>query len=174
MSVVVSLEGVRLIEAQPVPKQQLADLLDRIEKPLCGYLRVVVNDPDVVFDCAQETFLRAYEQLERGRSVNSQWVYKVARNLAVDHIRRRSRLEQNRELLDQTPARQYSPSDRDTRVRQTLDLLPVAERELLYLSIIDRFRTEEIGAMLGIRAGAVRVRLFRARERFRTLYGSTL
>jgi RNA polymerase sigma-70 factor, ECF subfamily len=174
MAVVVPLEGLRLIEAEPAPRQQLADLIDRLERPMCNYLRVVVNDPDVVFDCAQEAFLRAYEQLERGKPVNSQWLYKVARNLAIDHIRRVGRFERDMGVLDQTPDGYHSPSHRETRARQTLDLLPVADRELLYLSIIDRFRTEEIAAMLAIRAGAVRVRLFRARERFRSRYGSAL
>lgn len=173
MAVAVPLERLRLIETEPAHRQELADLIDRLERPLCSYLRVVVNDPDVVFDCAQEAFLRAYEQLERGKPVNSQWVYKVARNLAIDHIRRSRRFERDTGVLNQTPDACHSRSHRETRARQTLDLLPVAERELLYLSIVDRFRTEEVAAMLGIRAGAVRVRLFRARERFRTLYGST-
>jgi RNA polymerase sigma factor (sigma-70 family) len=44
-------------------------------------------------------------------------------------------------------------------------------RELLYLFIVDRFSTQEIAQILGIRSGAVRVRLTRARRRFQQALG---
>ncbi|HEV3309511.1 MAG TPA: sigma-70 family RNA polymerase sigma factor [Chloroflexota bacterium] len=172
MAVSAQIAGIRLVEAGTNPREQLVGLIDRYESPLCGYLRVIVGDPDIVFDCAQDSFLRAYEHLSKGRSVNSQWLYKVARNRAIDHIRHRDRIDRDPEVLEQLTNDEQSPSYRTRQVRLVLAELPLADRELLYLSIVDRFKTEEIGAMLGIRSGAVRVRLFRARERFRVLYRS--
>lgn len=155
------------------PGDQFVILLNRYERPLCGYLRVLVGDPDVVFDCAQDTFLRAYEHLAKGRSVNSQWMYKVARNLAIDHLRRQGRFHSDPEALTELIGQDQGVSSRTQLVREALAQLPLADRDLLYLSIVDRFKTEEIGTMLGIRAGAVRARLFRARERFRKAYGGS-
>ena len=168
----VLVDGARLVEVDLGPRERLIELMDRFERPLCGYLQVILKDSDVVFDCAQDAFLRAYEHLERGKSINSQWLYKVARNRAIDHLRDSGRFAKDTGLLDKVPASDAISSQRETRARVVLDLLPLADRELLYLSIIDGFRTEDIGSMLGIRAGAVRVRLYRARERFRTLFGS--
>jgi RNA polymerase sigma-70 factor (ECF subfamily) len=51
--------------------------------------------------------------------------------------------------------------------------MPPADRELLYLFNVDRFPTAEIAAMLGTSPGAVRVRLSRARDRFRSSYRGT-
>lgn len=161
-------------DADVGPRQRLIDLMDRYEAPLCNYLQVMLADSESAFDCAQDTFLRAFEHLERGRAINSQWLYKVARNRAIDHIRHRGRFEQDPNQLDQIPVGDRSPSARQLRARDALALLPIADRELLYLAVIDRFPTEEIGAMLGIRSGAVRVRLHRARERFRAIYGSSI
>lgn len=172
MAVSTQIAGIRLVEAGTSPREQLVALIDRYESPLCGYLRVIVGDPDVVFDCAQDSFLRAYEHLAKGRSVNSQWLYKVARNRAIDHLRHRDRLDRDPEVLEHLAGQEQSASDRTRQVRVVLAELPLADRELLYLSIVDRFKTEEIGAMLGIRSGAVRVRLFRARKRFRVVYRS--
>jgi RNA polymerase sigma-70 factor (ECF subfamily) len=173
MSVALPLTGSLAVPNQVTPRDELTALMTRYEAPLCGYLRVILHDEDAVFDCAQDTFLRAYEHLERGKSVNSQWIYKVARNRAIDQIRRKTKMATYNEVLNDLPAPVTAISDRDRRVRTALDLIEPTDRELLHLAIIDRFRTDDIAAMLGIRAGAVRVRLFRARERFRAVYGET-
>lgn len=173
MVVAANIAGLRLVEADTTARQQLVELIDRYEQPLCNYLRVLIGDPDLVFDCAQDSFLRAYEHLCKGKSVNSQWLYKVARNRAIDHFRLHGRIDSDPDILDTLTSAERSPSDRTLEVRLVLNQLPAADRELLYLAIVDRFKTDDIGAMLGIRSGAVRVRLFRARERFRHLYRST-
>jgi RNA polymerase sigma-70 factor (ECF subfamily) len=59
------------------------------------------------------------------------------------------------------------------KVRRALEQMPTADRELLYLFNVDRFPTAEIAAMLGTSPGAVRVRLSRARDRFRSSYRGT-
>lgn len=171
MVVAVQAEGIRLVHTDQGSGNKLVELIDRFERPLCGYLATILTDPDVVSDCAQDAFLRAYEHLDKGRQVNSQWLYKVARNRAIDHLRRSNRLQRDVDQLGEIPAPPEFMTASEVRTKQVLERLSVQDRELLYLSIVDRFRTEDIGKLLGIRAGAVRVRLFRARERFRVLYG---
>lgn len=171
MAVASRAQRTQLVEAVITPRERLVVLIDRYEQSLCNYIRVIVGDPDVVFDCAQDAFLRAYEHLEKGRAVNSQWLYKVARNRAMDHLRHHGRFDPDPQAIELIAGEERGISDRTAQVRQVLTALSGSDRELLYLSIVDRFKTEQIGTMLGIRTGAVRVRLFRARERFRVLYG---
>jgi RNA polymerase sigma-70 factor (ECF subfamily) len=68
------------------------------------------------------------------------------------------------------PDERVAESAETHRVRMVLDAMPAEDREVLYLHIVDRFQTAEIAAMLGARPTAIRMRLVRARRRFRAAY----
>ena len=152
-------------------RDQLVGLMDRYERPLFNFLMVLLGDRDAAQDCAQDAFLRAYEHLRRGRQVNAAWLYTVARNRALDDVRRRRRVQPNLEKLEGIPEREAG--EQAGPVRQALAQLSPSDRELLYLFDIDGFDAREIGEMLGISRNAVHVRVFRARERFRKIYRPT-
>jgi RNA polymerase sigma-70 factor (ECF subfamily) len=143
-------------------------LLDRYELPLFNFLAVLLGDRAAAEDCAQDTFLRAYENLQRNRPVTGTWLYRVARNRAVDELRHRGRVQAGSGELEAVP--DCGGATAGSEVWRALRLLSAADRELLYLFDVDGFSAREIGNMLGIRPGAVHVRVFRARERFRSHY----
>lgn len=151
-------------------EDQLIELMNQHERPIFNFLLTLLRDADLAADCTQDTFLRAFEHLRKGRQVKSSWLYTVARNRAMDEFRRKRRLEPESEALERIPA--YEPTDRSLAVQSVLDELPAADREVLYLFDVAGFRTDEIGRMLGVRGSAIRQRLSRARERFRVLYGA--
>ncbi|HEX8917953.1 MAG TPA: sigma-70 family RNA polymerase sigma factor [Chloroflexota bacterium] len=151
------------------PEAELRYLMELYEHRLFTWVQSFVHDSDAAVDCTQETFLRAYQSLRRGKAVNKQWLYKVARNLAIDEIRRRGRTAAGLDLIAHLSA---ESRERDLSVEQTMALLPEKDRTVLYLFSVAGFKTDEIGSMLGIGGPAVRQRLYRARERFRALYGS--
>jgi len=144
--------------------------MDQHERPIYNFLLALLRDTDVALDCAQDTFLRAYENLRKGKPVNGQWLFKVARNRAMDEFRRRRRVQPELDKLEQIAV--HESTDRVMAVRSVMERLSTVDREVLYLFDIAGFKTDEIGAMLGIRGSAVRQRLSRARERFRFLYGT--
>ncbi len=152
-------------------EEQLRALLERYQGPIYRYLHVLAGDPESALECAQETFVRAYDNLRAGKPVNGQWLYKVARNRAVDELRRRGREDRDEGALESMTAPEQHISGRTAAVRQALDRLSPQEREVLYLFSVDKFKAAEIGAMLGISVDAVRMRVFRARQRFRLEYG---
>ncbi len=157
-------------EADSKIEDELVRLMNQHERPIYNFLLALLRDADVALDCAQDTFLRAYENLRKGRPVTGQWLYKVARNRAMDEFRQRRRVQPELEKLEQVPA--HESADRVVAVRSVMERLSTADREVLYLFDVAGFKTEEIGTMLGIRGSAVRQRLSRARERFRALYGA--
>lgn len=155
---------------------ELVDLLNRYEQPLYHFLLVLLGDRDVALECTQETFVRAYENLQHSKTVNGQWLYTVARNRAMDEFRHRQRILPNTrapvsEMALVLPADSIAMSEETVAVRHILDQLSLDEREILYLHVFDRFKTAEIASMLGVRDGAVRMRLLRARQHFRQLWG---
>jgi RNA polymerase sigma-70 factor (ECF subfamily) len=148
---------------------QLVALMDEFERPLYNFLLSIVQDADVAVDCAQDTFLRAYKNLQKGKGVNAAWLYTVARNRAMDEFRRKKHIDPNSDELERLPVRHST--DRALAVQEVMAALSPADREVLYLFDVAGFQTDEIGDMLGIRGSAVRQRLSRARARFRHLYG---
>ncbi|HZU11865.1 MAG TPA: sigma-70 family RNA polymerase sigma factor [Chloroflexota bacterium] len=142
--------------------------MDRYERPLYNFLLALVRDGDLAADCTQDTFLRAYENLGKGKPVTTSWLYTVARNRAMDEFRRRRRLEPTDEALEHQFVEHHA--DETFAVQATLDQLAPHDREVLYLVDVAGFKTDEIAAMLGLQAAAVRQRLSRARERFRAVY----
>lgn len=161
----------RTVSAAEDAEDRLLELLARYEHSLYGFLVTLLGDRQSALDCAQETFLRAYRHLSAGKSLTGPWLYKVARNLALKELKHRQRVQPEADGLEDVPDRDCEQPERIRAVRRALAQLSSEERELLYLSQVDGFKSAEIAQMLGIRAGAVRMRLSRAHARFRDLYG---
>lgn len=156
-------------ETERAIEDQLVDLMNEYERPIYNFLLSLLHDPDVALDCAQDTFMRAFNNLKKGKSVNSPWLYTVARNRAMDEFRRNKKVQPDLDALEHIPV--HEGTDRALAVRSVMEQLSPADREVLYLFDIAGFKTDEIGRMLGVRGSAIRQRLSRARERFRVLYG---
>ena len=68
-----------------------------------------------------------------------------------------------------SPSRQLDRKELRQQVRSALDALPAGDREVLILRCLEQLRTREVASILGISAGAVRMRQLRALERLRSL-----
>jgi RNA polymerase sigma-70 factor (ECF subfamily) len=157
-------------ESRHGSEDQLVRLMNDYERPIFNFLLTIVRDPDVALDCTQDTFLRAYEHLNKGREIKAAWLYTVARNRAMDEFRRKRRTETDIEALEQVPVEEQPVEDR-LAVEAAIAQLSEGDREVLYLFDVAGFKTDEIGKMLGVRGSAIRQRLSRARTRFRVAYG---
>lgn len=151
------------------PDESLRRLMDEWEAPVFRFLLSMLRDADIAQDCAQDVFLRAYEALSSGKPVNSSWLFTVARNRAMDEFRRQRRVHADLDTIDREAT--HDAADRRILVDQVMAQLSPLDREVLYLFAVAGFKTDEIGAILGVRGTAVRQRLYRARERVRELWG---
>src|SRR3954465_1766033 len=73
------------------------ELVRRYQRPISAYVYRMVGDYDVALDLTQEIFIKVYGSLARYRSEFkfSTWIYKIAHNCAVDHLRRHNGREQS-------------------------------------------------------------------------------
>ena len=163
-------EEQRALGADTSAEDRLIYLMEKHERAIYNFMFGLVRDTDRALDCTQDTFVRAYEHLRKGKAINTAWLYTVARNRAMDEFRRRKRVQPDLDALAEIPV--HHRTDESLAVRQVMDRLSPADREVLYLFDVAGFRTDEIGVMLGVRGTAIRQRLSRARERFRLLYGA--
>jgi RNA polymerase sigma-70 factor (ECF subfamily) len=150
-------------------------LYEAHQAPLLAYLTRLVTDRTLAEDLCQETFLKALRHWEqRGQIANiTAWLYRIATNTAYDHLRRRKRISFS-SLAQAAPAlhddgMMESRLHEQEPVRRTLAQLTPGARNLL-LCIHAGHSTHEIAAALDCSSAAVRLRVFRARERFRKIY----
>lgn len=130
---------------------------------------------DTALDIMQEAFLRLWKQLEDGeRILNPRaWLLRVARNLAEDHAKSAFRRNGTHppQTMNDVPAHQPLPLERLEReetfaqLREVMEQMPKADREILTLRYALDYETGEIAELLSINATAVHMRLSRARQR---------
>src|ERR1044072_2399744 len=72
------------------------ELVRRYQRPIAAYVYRMVGDYDAALDLTQEVFIKVYNSLSRYRAEFkfSTWIYKIAHNAAIDHLRRHAVREQ--------------------------------------------------------------------------------
>ena len=144
-------------------------------------LRMVGNSEDAA-DMSQEAFIKAYNSLTsfRGDSKFSVWLYRIVSNVCLDYLRSRGRRQTvslstenddgedvEIDIADETQSPERLLDRRLTRdaVRRGLAALPPEHRQILLLREIQGLSYDEIADALGIEAGTVKSRIFRARKK---------
>jgi RNA polymerase sigma-70 factor, ECF subfamily len=130
---------------------------------------------DVAQDIMQETFLRLWKQRQDDSIIVNPraWLLRVARNLAEDHAKSAFRRNgtQPPQTMNGVQGRDPQPLDRMTReetfgqLREEMEKLAVADREILTLRYALDYNATEIAEILEINSTAVHMRLSRARQR---------
>ena len=130
------------------------------------YLCRIVGQPDAARDLTQEVFLRVAragvpDTTEGGRRA---WVFRIARNLALNHLRDGHRRPQSVELGDSAaPATQELAA----ALQQALAALPDVERDIFLMRETAGLSYDEIAVACELSVDAVRSRLHRARQQLR-------
>ena len=162
-------------------------IVRKYEKYVCTAVYSVVKNYDDAYDVSQEVFLKLYHNIGsfKGESSFSSWLYRIARNAALDFLRKEKKSlrsvslyyentsgeEVELEIPDTTsknnPESNYLEKESKQIIYSALDEISEQHREIILLRNICGFSYEEIGKMLNLETGTVKSRLFRAREALR-------
>lgn len=167
-------------------KMAFERLVRKYEKFVCTTVFAVVRNREDSFDVSQEVFLKLYHSIGsfKGDSSFSSWLYRIAKNCALDHLRRQKRHhifsldtedeDGNRFILQLPdtssagdPEHRLLQSERKDMLYQALGELGDEHREILFLRDIEGLTYDQIGERLQLESGTVKSRLFRAREALR-------
>ena len=158
------------------------ELVNRYQRPISAFVYRMVGDYDAALDLTQEIFIKVYASLSRYRPEFkfSTWIYKIAHNAAIDHLRRTSSRERSLSVGTETdnydlplesegltPEQQSEREERRGEIENVVRSLPTAYRELIVLRHSQDLTYEEIVEVTGLPLGTVKNRLFRAREMMR-------
>jgi RNA polymerase sigma-70 factor, ECF subfamily len=164
----------------PGAELSLEQLYRRYHGPVQHYLFRLCGSADQAEELAQETFINVCAGLLsfRGDCSVATWLFRIARNVYLNSLRRPSpaRIDTD-ELLaipDRAgygdPVRRYAASEQRSLIALTLAQLPEKQRSILLLRDEEELSYAEIADVLGISLAAVKVNLFRARNAFRDAY----
>ncbi|HOG46353.1 MAG TPA: sigma-70 family RNA polymerase sigma factor [Anaerolineae bacterium] len=163
-------ELVAIAHADPLA---FVPLYQRYLERIYRYCHIKLGDREVAEDATSEVFLKAFANLHhfRGR-VFAAWLYTIARNVVIDHLRQR-RPSEPLEAADRYQAAREAGGDAERQralVSAALAELPDEQRAILELQFAG-WSGQEIAAALGKSPAAVRKARQRAVERLRGLLG---
>ncbi len=147
--------------------ESLATFIQRYQDSLMRFITKFLGDHDVAHDVVQETFLQVAQRPRKLLKVTSchNWLLKVARNLSIDHLRRRQTARKHAEAfaVQKARAREHSAAEAEPpraleraetreRVQMEIARLKPRYRELLLLKVVEEKSYKEIAAITGLSA----------------------
>lgn len=162
--------------AQTRDRAAFADLFNAFAPKVKGYLMRQGLPGTEAEELAQETMVtvwRKAELFDPARAAASTWIFRIARNLRIDALRREGRAAAYRlDLTDEpdapeTPEAGHLARQRDARLRAELSRLPASQIEVLRLAFFQDRPHSEIAEALGLPLGTVKSRIRLALDRLR-------
>ncbi len=160
-------------------KAQFETLYRTYRDTVYNYLYYMCREEELAKDLAQETFLKIFQGMRRFRGDCSEktWCLTIARNTFLSYARKKQPMLLEEELsteaggnLDSPLEAQMIRREESAFVQKVLFMLKEEERTILLLRDCEGIAYEELSRILGITEANVKVRLHRARKKYRKLY----
>ncbi len=157
------------------------ELVERYQRPVFSLVLRMVKSREVAEEVAQEAFIKAFANLERYDHAHklSSWLFKIAHNTAIDHLRRRgpeqlslAEPEEGEPGLAHSLADEGSPDpealtlhgDLGRALERALGALRADYREVMVLRFYEGLAYEEIAEVMDLPLGTVKTHIHRARK----------
>lgn len=176
-----------LVEFELIEKARKGDdaafsqVVQAYRKRILGTIARLIGRPDDVEDVGQEVFMRLYYSLDQLRApeVFEPWLYRLTVNAAYDYLRRQKRRRESRMsdlseqqvvMADAAASTTYRTEElRRASVRESVDSLlsdiSEEDRILLMMKEVEGLSLKELEQVYHVKENALKVRLFRARQR---------
>lgn len=186
-----------LVQLKEKPKEELSDeeilalslknpdsfrlLLERYQGPFLIKAMRMVGSRDLAEDAVQETFIKIYSNADRFKSEEGYnfraWGYTILNRTCLSHLRK---MKRERELFvrpePETEEFLYADDDKNfleytarDYIFSILSRMPVMLSRVVQMYFLDGLSHKEIAAIEGMSEGAVRTRLYRAKQEFRKI-----
>lgn len=178
--------------AQDGTEAAFRELVRRYQRPVFSLVYRMVRDREIAEDLAQETFIKVLNAIDSYRPEHkfSSWIFKIANNAAIDHLRRREpdllslegapdavSVERQEATALQVRDRGESPLDElearelGSHIERAIAHLRPEYRSCILLRHVEGRPYEEIADILGLPLGTVKTYIHRARGELREMLG---
>ncbi len=158
-------------------------LFDRYHRRVFAVALGVVKNQDDALDVVQEAFVKVHKHIGgfQGSSSFYTWLYRIAMNLAIDHVRRTRKVVEFDErvnkddatsagailpqLTHDNPSKTVSRHELSGQIRAALETLPEYHRAVILLREVEGLSYEEMSKVLKVPKGTIMSRLFHARRK---------
>ncbi len=184
-----------LVDVEVITRAQAGDapafneIVLAYRKRILGTITRLIARQEDVEDVAQEVFLRLYFSLDQLRTaeVFEPWLYRLTVNAAYDYLRKQRRRQEYRmsDLSEQqvmmadaaAGGKVEHDEQQQKKVREAVDSLlgavSEADRILLMLKEVEGLSLKELEKIYKVNENALKVRLFRARQRVLKAFGAS-
>ncbi len=145
------------------------ELVDSSKRQIFSLLYRMSLDPGVAEEIAQDSFLKAYQNLAtfKGESSFSTWVYQIAYRKALDFLRKKKPVQMEVEHIPEMDESQ--PLSNYDWVEPLLKQMTEKDRALLHLFYFEDMSLKEMSEILKMSISALKVALMRSRKKFKKL-----
>lgn len=174
-----NISGELIARARRGDEEAFRLIFERYTRPVISFIFYMVNQRELAEELAQETFLRAYRDMGSLRDEERlpAWLFGIARNVARESLRSRSREPQSVEMDDPSvaglrdggvsPVGRLLNRELSAAVRDALASLDEEKRLVFTLKVYQQRSYEEICDITGFSLPKVRNDLYRARMEMR-------
>jgi RNA polymerase sigma-70 factor, ECF subfamily len=171
----------KVLEFRAGSREALAELFRRYRRDVYEIAYRFTSNVDDALEVTQEVFMKLIESLETFRRGSRffTWLYRIAVNQAIDHLRRRKRraMVPLDEDAHESAGRGNDPVERaeqtefTERLTRALEQLSQKHRTVIVLHSLENLSYREIAQIVGCSTGTVMSRLFYARKRLAEVLG---
>ncbi|MCP2604863.1 RNA polymerase sigma factor [Candidatus Aminicenantes bacterium AH-873-B07] len=156
-------------------KKAFNELIDKFQNKIFGLINLIMNDPSITEDLAQEVFLRVLKGIPyfRGDSKLSTWIYRITYNVCLAEIKKSGkspRIIYNEKAgnflnnLHFYNNAQINKIELEKRIRKFLDILPINYKTVLSLYYWQELTYQKIAEAMNIPVGTVKTYIHRAKK----------
>jgi RNA polymerase sigma-70 factor (ECF subfamily) len=169
-----------LAQAKQLDPTALRALHQRFYEPVARYIQFKVGDRQTVEDLSGEVFVRVLEGLKRGygwRETPQAWIMGIARNVVVDHYRKKERrvevaLDDQLMAAEQSdPSYWAAQNERQRQLRQALQQLTDEQRDVIVLRFLAEIDINGVAQAINKSPGAVKGLQYRALRALAVMMG---
>src|SRR5262252_2409194 len=172
-------EDTRLVERfRQGERVAFEQLVRKYQKPIYFFILRHVPDADEAQELTQRAFIKAFGGLAgfRGQAAFRSWLYRIAVNLALNHIRDQSKFARDVELEERPESSraavdQLVSHEDSVRLREAVQRLPRKQRLTLELRVYEDLTFREVADILGTSEGAAKVNYHYAVKRLKEWLG---
>ena len=148
---------------------EIENLYGKFHKDLLSYCTAMTKNRSSAEDLVQETYLRAFTHWDDVEDLSTNqcraWLYKTARNLFIDQVRKQSRETPSDE--EQLALASFEEDLSEAAVAQLIGRLPDKEKSIFYLRYFEGYNSKDLGELFALPSATIRSRLVSAKRRLR-------
>ena len=161
-------------------RKAFEEVIAHYTEPLYWHIRKLVISHDDANDILQNTFLKAWSNIEyfRGDAKLSTWLFKIATNesltfLAKERVRANVDIEDDSYLIENIQADEWFDSDElQANLQKAISKLPEKQRLIFNMRYFDEMKYEDISDILGTTVGALKASYHHAVKKIESFFES--